>query len=310
MNKDVDERLVPSGEYRHGVNIQVSTSEGSDVGTIQNILGNKEITMPSISNNSTCVGSISDEKNDAFYWFVRENYEETSSISEPRDIIFQYKNNTVTHVFVDKKQPRISVSSLSTPSSGIINISSLDGINALSVGDKLVNWTLNEISLGNDFVYVQSIDVANLQINVGDYTNVNWANIQDHGINFQIERDHVLDFPENTITGINIVDDMLFWTDNKSEPKVINIIRSILNTNQNGQQHTSFTNPETNQTVPIREEHVTVIKKSPKNTIDVEYGTTDAFAYGDTNPISMVLEQQLFYIHQEILLKLHLIMTH
>ena len=93
MNKDVDERLVPSGEYRHGVNIQVSTSEGSDVGTIQNILGNKEITMPSISNNSTCVGSISDEKNDAFYWFVRENYEETSSISEPRDIIFQYKNN-------------------------------------------------------------------------------------------------------------------------------------------------------------------------------------------------------------------------
>ena len=233
------------------------------------------------------MGYISDEKNDAFYWFVRENYEETSSISEPRDIIFQYKNNTVTHVFVDKKQPRISVSSLSTPSSGIINISSLDGINALSVGDKLVNWTLNEISLGNDFVYVQSIDVANLQINVGDYTNVNWANIQDHGINFQIERDHVLDFPENTITGINIVDDMLFWTDNKSEPKVINIIRSILNTNQNGQQHTSFTNPETNQTVPIREEHVTVIKKSPKNTIDVEYGTTDAFAYGDTNPISM-----------------------
>ena len=41
MNKDVDERLVPNGEYRDAMNIQVSTSEGSDVGTIQNVLGNR-----------------------------------------------------------------------------------------------------------------------------------------------------------------------------------------------------------------------------------------------------------------------------
>jgi mannose/fructose/N-acetylgalactosamine-specific phosphotransferase system component IID len=40
MNKDLDERLVPNGEYRDAMNIQVSTSEGSEVGTIQNILGN------------------------------------------------------------------------------------------------------------------------------------------------------------------------------------------------------------------------------------------------------------------------------
>ena len=43
MNKDVDERLVPKGEYRDAMNIQVSTSEGSDVGTVQNILGNRKI---------------------------------------------------------------------------------------------------------------------------------------------------------------------------------------------------------------------------------------------------------------------------
>ena len=40
MNKDLDERLVPRGEYKDAMNIQVSTSEGSDVGTVQNILGN------------------------------------------------------------------------------------------------------------------------------------------------------------------------------------------------------------------------------------------------------------------------------
>ena len=40
MNKDLDERLVPPGEYRDAMNIQVSTSDSSDVGTVQNILGN------------------------------------------------------------------------------------------------------------------------------------------------------------------------------------------------------------------------------------------------------------------------------
>ena len=40
MNKDLDERLVPKGEYRDAMNIEISTSEGSDVGTVQTILGN------------------------------------------------------------------------------------------------------------------------------------------------------------------------------------------------------------------------------------------------------------------------------
>ena len=43
MNKDLDERIVPNGEYRDAMNIQVSTSEGSDVGTAQNILGNEAV---------------------------------------------------------------------------------------------------------------------------------------------------------------------------------------------------------------------------------------------------------------------------
>ena len=76
MNKDVDERLVPSGEYRDAMNIQVSTSKESEVGTVQNILGNIEgctYTNPSLNPilpGSSTVGSISDEKNDTLYWFV------------------------------------------------------------------------------------------------------------------------------------------------------------------------------------------------------------------------------------------------
>ena len=40
MNKDVDERIIPSTEYREALNIGVATSEDSDVGAAQNILGN------------------------------------------------------------------------------------------------------------------------------------------------------------------------------------------------------------------------------------------------------------------------------
>ena len=38
MNKDLDERLVSNGEYRDALNIEVSTSEGSNVGVVQNHL--------------------------------------------------------------------------------------------------------------------------------------------------------------------------------------------------------------------------------------------------------------------------------
>jgi len=34
MNRDLDDRLVPPGEYREGFNITVGRSEGSDVGAI------------------------------------------------------------------------------------------------------------------------------------------------------------------------------------------------------------------------------------------------------------------------------------
>jgi hypothetical protein len=35
MNKDLDARLIPNGEYRDGKNISVSSSEGSDVGALE-----------------------------------------------------------------------------------------------------------------------------------------------------------------------------------------------------------------------------------------------------------------------------------
>ena len=39
MNKDLDERLLPNGEYRDAQNIAISKSEDSNVGAAENIQG-------------------------------------------------------------------------------------------------------------------------------------------------------------------------------------------------------------------------------------------------------------------------------
>ena len=43
MNQDLDDRLIPQGEYRVGQNVTISRSEGDGVGTFQNILGNNDL---------------------------------------------------------------------------------------------------------------------------------------------------------------------------------------------------------------------------------------------------------------------------
>ena len=38
MNKDLDDRIVPAGEYRDAQNVSVSRSEDADVGALENVL--------------------------------------------------------------------------------------------------------------------------------------------------------------------------------------------------------------------------------------------------------------------------------
>ena len=44
MNKGLDERLIPDGQYRDALNIEVSASEGAGVGAVENIRGNNNVT--------------------------------------------------------------------------------------------------------------------------------------------------------------------------------------------------------------------------------------------------------------------------
>ena len=67
MNRDLDDRLVPPGEYREALNINVSKSEGSDMGSVENLLGNKLINTTAI-NNATVIGTYKDTGAEKIYY--------------------------------------------------------------------------------------------------------------------------------------------------------------------------------------------------------------------------------------------------
>ena len=88
MNQDLDERLVPRGEYREGQNIQVSNSEDDDVGAVENVLGNKLAYSTGLSNvGDECIGYFVDVANNRIFWFTTDYSEESEAdiISMPRD---------------------------------------------------------------------------------------------------------------------------------------------------------------------------------------------------------------------------------
>ena len=144
MNRDLDSRIVPAGEYREAFNVNIGQSEGSDVGAIENLLGNELVAASSI-NNGKCIGEVSDNKTEKIYFFVTSNnsYNETNSGQHG---LFEY----------DQKTKQTTTLIITT------------------------------------------------QLNLHQ------------------------DYP---ITGINIVDDLLFWTDNRNCPRKINVVTARNNIN-------------------------------------------------------------------------------
>ena len=79
MNKDLDARIIPTGEYRDALNVQVSKSDSSEVGNLENVLGNKSIqsfqTTTGVA-NLKCIGQLTDEINSVVYLFFTDNDQE------------------------------------------------------------------------------------------------------------------------------------------------------------------------------------------------------------------------------------------
>lgn len=193
MNKDLDERLVPNGEYRDALNIEMSTSDGDDVGTIQNVVGTNKIigkTYDSNKNlitanwsgdsfgltNAVCVGIKLNNEDDRIYWFISST--EASCIAE-----YSASSGVIKPVLVDTQN--------------------------------ILGWT-----------------------------------------------------SETNITGINIIEDMLMWTDDVTEPKKIDIKVFKSGCADNFTTHTKYTGQKIlpsnlSSASNFLEEHITVARLAP-----------------------------------------------
>jgi len=141
LNKDLESRIVPNGQYTDALNVQISKSESDGVGLLHNVKGNKVVADLSLDSSHEIIGSIFDDKNNRIFWFVTNG-----------------SSNNYIYVWSPD-----SSSSLNTP----------------------------------------------LRIVSGSFLNFSKSNI---------------------ITGINIIEDFLFWTDNLNPPRRINVERAISNT--------------------------------------------------------------------------------
>jgi len=322
MNKDLDERLVPNGQYRDAMNIQVSTSEGSDVGTVQNILGNSLISGQGfIPSTASCVGSIADEKNDKLYYFIinKVNLASTSNATSVGDgaVVNSVEKITFTpNAGTDYITPIVNASELTSgktyiASATISGYEDLDLTIANSIGFSSQGGLSSAVGdsrlTGNGMIYHEFVADGNaVRIFAGDEVGGVISNIsvfdKEDIISFIVEYDSttnaitpvvvdtsntMLSFdPNRLITGVNIIDDMLLWTDNHSEPKKINIPRCIKGTDKSGTIHTKLINEsrdiDINSNIDLEEKHITVIRKSPRTApvIDLISGRNDGSTYG------------------------------
>ena len=350
MNKDLDERLVPKGQYRDAINIQLINSEGSHVGAIENVLGNTLVSTDQLVDpGATCVGAISDEGKNRLYYFVATkdsgypvysnnevmpsnitgwyNSDDNIAVAPPnwmwRDKIFRISKNSITPVFVDTYQTKTTfddtnaIYNLPGGLNGEYVVNATEGVykgmvcyffngaaHGNVVNDPLTendfsgpNKTLSPQLYGsrsirrtvvsaeydsslNKTIVVFDKDLTEEHSNISsplNNTGHEFVNVSKVDFNYLIfTKERILNFNcGNLITGINVLDDFLLWTDNESEPKKLNISRSIEGTHFIGEKPTRLIVPGRNITSTTKPplakpEHVNVIKKSPTAKLIIE----------------------------------------
>jgi hypothetical protein len=77
MNKSLDERLVPNGQYVDALNIRLGSTEDSEIGSVELSKGNTQLSAleydgTPLSNNAKCIGACEDSSRETIYWFVHD----------------------------------------------------------------------------------------------------------------------------------------------------------------------------------------------------------------------------------------------
>jgi len=294
-------------------NIHISDGNADNDGAFNSI---SYVTLSDGTTPSTkIIGSIADEKNDKSYFFAAAPDVTKTTATNITQVTTQPQRvfvdsivevDTVTQrarsIFVDRfavmgqKQNVFSMSGANISpdpylDNGLAQGTPADGYDQITVLDAdtyRIGMIMFAQDSGNDHLLftdgVPGVEIVDLnsttniltlaQKQVGDLNN---------GVAFKfIHKERVLEFDQTKlITGINIIDDLLFFTDGKNEPKKINIKRSKAGTEYNYNQTQLYVQNPNNLsnendlviisdlenviTSDVKKEHITVIRKAPKS---------------------------------------------
>ena len=188
MNKDLDERLVPDGEYRDAVNVTIDTSEGSNIGAVQNALGNTITTnittilspyQVAAPLNAVTIGAISVEAENLLYWFVKaDNFEGIFEYNQVTNTSLLVLGTTTNQLGFDKNHLITGVNYVTDGNGGGLLIWN-DNLNpprkvnigrckTYSVNDPRINDDINLIiapPLNSPFISLNTLSTPNLEPN-------------------------------------------------------------------------------------------------------------------------------------------------
>ena len=108
MNKSVDERLLPPGQYIDAQNVRLGSTETTEIGAVENSKGNTKVStlqynQVSLSQDAKCIGAYADGINQTMYWFVSDP-SNGSSGSGKVDMIVSYNasNNATRYIVISE----------------------------------------------------------------------------------------------------------------------------------------------------------------------------------------------------------------
>ena len=233
MNKDLDARLLPNGEYRDAKNLQLSRSEGNEVGEFENIPGNIQLTGLKTGLGAKVIGQFTDETNNILYVYSA-GY--TGEDRCPRDIqVFSEPGalapvtGTVIELYNSAGQ-LLNADNLGLEV-GMTLWSDNAGWNGVpSTQQPFIGPTITQITGGiNPSITVNVPLTFSAGSATGDTINIGWANMIHR---YDITNDILtllvigsfLNFSQsNPIFATNLLDNLLFWTDNRNQPRKINV---------------------------------------------------------------------------------------
>ncbi len=264
MNKDLDNRLIPNGEYRDAQNLQISRSQGSEVGEFENVLGNEQLTYLYTGRNGSnytgkIIGQFTDETNNTLYIYSA-GYNGSGRC--PRDLVVYADPAGVTNQTViilydaagNQLDPAVTgvevgMTLWGNNWNGQPSGSGGQGVDPLVTN---VNIATNEITLSQAVSFAGGGAPGDV-INIGFNNTIHRYEIDTNTLTLLV-RGSFLNFHQDfRIYGINLIEDLLFWTDNRNQPRKINV--SLANP-------TSLISP----THYINEDQISVAKYYPYET--------------------------------------------